>query len=302
MPKIIVLRFPTFAGSHFIANCFALHKRILHMDYNHARNKMLGKHTRLQSFAVSMMPALRTQMMDSHFEYNTFNGMVGYKNDLWNKVMDQDYYTPVVENNSSLTEILDDSNIDIEIVKQCTAKLRQEYPDAIITQQNTAAWDKDKEQALMNQQTEIIHNLLKEHKLPDGDKELATKAIIINAQQFCHELDGELDKVHIRSVNTKWLMENRNEKDWSMKKIAGVDTIDFDMGTILDAEQFYKEITRVTDYLQFDPIDEDQIKIMLSVWIKGIKIVLRGGYLRMTGNKISKQDLIKKLTWSEDNI
>lgn len=221
MPKIIVLRFPAFAGSHFIGNCLALHKRILHMDYDHARNKMLGKHTRLQSFAVSMMPALRTQMMDSHFEYNTFNGVTGYKNDLWNKVMDQDYFTPVVEN------IHDRSSYRTEVT--------------------------------------------------DFDK------------------DGELDKVHIRSINTKWLMESRNQEDWSMETIEGVDTIDFDMGTILHTEQFYKEITKVTDYLQFEPIDKEQLNTMLLVWIKGIKIVSDSGYIRTTGNNINIEDLMKKI-------
>ena len=217
MSKIIVLRFPEMGGKHFIANCLALHPRILHMDYNHAKNKIKGNLTPLGNFAVSMMPALKTMEMNLQFEYNTFNGADLKHQQLWPAILSQNYYSPVFEDNPNI------------------------------------------------------------------------------------KLD-KLDQVHIRSVNNKWLMDRRNQKNLSKKKIKGVDTIDFNMGTILDAEQFCKEITKVTDYLQFDPIDQEQIKMLLSVWIKGVDIVCRG-----YGNRViqfDKKTLQKKIKIdsSTDNI
>lgn len=222
MSKILVLRFPEMAGKHFIANCLALHQRILHMDYAHAKDKMQGKHTRLQSFAVSMQAAVTTMRKNVHFEYNSFNGNESYhktnKAIFWSAIQKQNHYYPVFEDNTNLAQY------------------------------------------------------------------------------------EKFDQVHIRSVNTKWLMDRRNTKDWSMKPIKGVDTIDFDMSTILDADQFCKEITKVTDYLQFDPIDSEQIKLLLSVWLLGVDIVSDVGYTKET--QYSEKQVLQqiKIDGAKDNI
>lgn len=201
MPKILVIRYPTFAGGHFVANVLALHNRILHMDLQHATNKFAGKHNQLRSFGVSMMPAVKSIANNSHFEYNTFNGVRGYKQELWNTLMDQDKYVPVVD---------------------------------------------------------------EMHTLQEGE--------------VGHQLDGNKNKIHLRAVNTKWLMQQRNKQEQVMETIPGVDTIDIDMGTLLDSKKFFAQINKVIEHLQFEQLNFDHVELMLHTWLKSIKVVAELGY------------------------
>jgi len=57
------------AGGNFVSNCLALHERILHTDYSLAKKALSGKLTIHQRFGASMYPAIRSYLVNGHWEY-----------------------------------------------------------------------------------------------------------------------------------------------------------------------------------------------------------------------------------------
>ncbi len=124
--KLIVVRFGSLMGGHFIANCLALHPKILHIDQKCIQQKMKRKenNTKLQSFAMSMMPIIRTLEMNMHYEYTTTrcygfasgSHQVEQANDVWHTVMNQNEFYPCFHSGEDHDEFPNIDKINLKAV------------------------------------------------------------------------------------------------------------------------------------------------------------------------------------------
>lgn len=99
--------------------------------------------------------------------------------------------------------------------------------------------------------------------------------------------DRYKNQIHVRAVNMNHLSKIRKKSVIHLSQIEegsiptydvidGVETIDFDMDSILQPDDFYNELCKVTNYLQIDPIDFDLANRMLSVWMPSINLINEG--------------------------
>lgn len=124
-------------------------------------------------------------------------------------------------------------------------------------------------------------------------KEMNNLVDLINQQDHYHSViiarepgdnaltdDRYKDQVHVRAVNMNHLSKIRSEITKgpipTYDVIDGVETIDFDMDSILQPDDFYNELCKVTNYLQIDPIDFDLASRMLSGWMPSLSLINEG--------------------------